>query len=69
MENKIRELEESVEKSAKKLSWVFDIFNLAVEEMQKSFSWIFWVESKKKDNFITLELEQFEKEWMKNLYP
>lgn len=63
--NKISEFEESIEKSSKKLTWVFDILSLAIDDMKSSISKIFmW--GKKKDFFITLEMEKFEKEVLKD---
>jgi len=63
--NKIYEFEESIEKSSEKLTWVFDILSLAMDEMKNSISKIF-VWDNKKEFFITLEIEKFEKEFLKN---
>jgi len=64
--NKVLEFEESIEKSAKNLSWTFDLFSLALEEMKKSFSNVFWITSKQNEYFISSDVEKFEKNWLKN---
>ena len=64
--NKILEFEENIEKSAENLSGAFDLFGLAMDEMKRSFSSIFWVKAKQNEYFITPEMEKFEKTWLKN---
>ena len=60
----LHEIEKSIEKSSKKLSWVLDILTLALEEMNKSFSSILnSVNWYNKNYLITKELEKFEKKW------
>jgi hypothetical protein len=42
------------------------LFSLAMDEMKRSFSSIFWVKAKQNEYFITPEMEKFEKTWLKN---
>ena len=64
--NKIRELEENIEHSSKKLSSVFDLFSVAIDEMKASFSDILGSSNSSSSYFIGPELEKFEKNWHKN---
>ena len=64
--NKIRELEENIEQSSKKLSGVFDLFSMAIDEMKESFSGILASSNSSSNYFIGPEIEKFEKKWHKN---
>jgi len=64
--NKILELEENIEQSAQSLSGVFNLFELALSEMKRSFSSLFWVAGKQNEYFINLEMEKFERSWVRD---
>jgi hypothetical protein len=62
MEN-IKELENKIlKKNKNKLATIIDPLNAGLEEMQKSFSSIFY--GNKGGNKITIEMEKFEKKWI-----